>query len=151
MVGGWDGAARSRVAQVCCVLVLGLTIVLAVWSVRLIRSVEERRTDRVSVPSDKRADVVLGTLGESSATALRRARSALAPGDLFALVVDPSTDRSAVGTFRLVAQHYLFPAIETADAEGAKVVVVIGARRDLIPVRFEPLLDAEGVWVGVRR
>jgi hypothetical protein len=152
ITGASIGVARSMLVQVCSLLVLGLAIVVAASGVLLTRDLEARHTQRVLIPSDRRSDVLLGTLVEEpAATAFRRARAVLQTGDRFAIVVAANTDRSTAGMLRLVSQHYLFPAIAVANPAAAHVVVVLGARTGPLPRRFVPLLAVTGAWVGVRR
>jgi hypothetical protein len=160
---GADGAGvhssetRSRplqpiLAAAFAGLALVLVAVLAVSSVVLIKDLDAYHDQRALIPAAARADALLGTtIAEPAATAFRRARATLRPGDRFAVVTSPSLDTSTAGTYRLFSQHYLFPAIAVASPRAARVVVVLGPRHGGPPAGFDPVLDDPGAWVGVRR
>jgi hypothetical protein len=148
---------RPILATVFGVLALVLVAALAVSSLILIKDLDAYHDQREEIPAAARADALLGTtIPEPAASAFRRARAILHPGDRFAVVTSPSLDTSTAGTYtagtyRLFSQHYLFPALAVASPSVARVVIVLGPRAGGAPAGFDPVLAEPRAWVGVRR
>jgi hypothetical protein len=143
---------RPILATVFGVLALVLVAALAVSSLILIKDLDAYHDQREEIPAAARADALLGTtIPEPAASAFRRARAILHPGDRFAVVTSPSLDTSTAGTYRLFSQHYLFPALAVVSPRAARGVVVLGPRAGGPPAGFDPVLAEPRAWVGVRR
>jgi hypothetical protein len=140
--------AFSPTTIVALALMAAFLIVVLAGAVQAGRRIDDlghRRDEAMASHSDP-ADVAGDVAG-----AFRRFRSALRPGEHFALVFASNVGRDQKGFLQLVSLAVLYPAIAVSDPARADAVMVFGGEPPL-PVReaFEPIGVVDGVWVGRR-
>jgi hypothetical protein len=142
----WDRSTVRSLAVVTAVLAFIVVLLIGVVDAgRRVGDLGHRRDEalaRESEPVDVAGDV---------ADAFRRFRPTLHPGDRFTLVFDQTVDRDRMGTYRLVALSYLYPAVATPDGSDADAVMVFGETPPSILARYEEIGVVDGVWLGRRR
>jgi hypothetical protein len=125
-------------------------VALALSTLARTRDYEAERRQRL-VPAESRRDALLGSMvSEPAASALRSARAILSAGQRFAIVVAPGTDRSVEGTHRLVANHYLYPAIAVGDPTKADVLIALFGGDGTSREGWETVFGSGDAWVGRR-
>jgi hypothetical protein len=141
---------REVAVLVCAAAAVALLAWTALSTISRTRDFEAQRRERL-LPAEERPHVLLGSLAsEPSASALRAAERVLGPGDRFALLIPPGIDRSTAGTYRLLANAYLYPAVAVADPSGADVVIgLFGGGAELRQER-ETVFASGDAWVGSR-
>ena len=146
-LGAPGRSSRSIRARATVVVVGGLGALLLLGVVEsAYRIIDlDRRRDEALVSEFELPDVA-GDAGD----ALRRLRPTLAKGDRFALVFGPGVTSDDQGTYRLVSQSYLYPAIATSEPERADAVIVFGAPGPSIRESFGEIDVVNGVWLGRR-
>jgi hypothetical protein len=92
----------------------------------------------------------VGVAGDA-ADALRRFRATLHEGDRFTLVFGRAFDRDQMGTYRLVALSYLYPAVATSNRSEADAVMAFGDVPPPLLSGFEQIDVVDGVWLGRRQ
>jgi hypothetical protein len=85
------------------------------------------------------------------ADAFRRFRATLHAGDRFTLVFGRAFDPDRMGTYRLVALSYLYPAVATSDRSDADAVMAFGDVPPSLLSEFEQIDVVDGVWLGRRQ
>jgi hypothetical protein len=142
----WDASIVRRVAVVAAVTAFVVVLLIGVAQAgRRVGDLGHRRDEALasrSEPVDVAGDV---------ADAFRRFRATLHLGDRFALVFGDTVDSDRMGTYRLVALSYLYPAVATSDRADADAVMVFGEPSPSILADYEEIDVVDGVWLGRRR
>jgi hypothetical protein len=135
-----------RVGVVAAVLAFVVVLLMSVadaWS--RVGDLANRRDEALaghSEPVDVAGD---------AADAFRRFRATLHEGDRFTLVFGPDVAPDRMGTYRLVALSYLYPAVATADRADADAVMAFGDVPPSLLSGLEEIDVVDGVWLGRRR
>lgn len=142
----WDGSTVRRVAVVTAAAAFLVVLLIGVWDAgRRIGDLGHSRDEALArhfEPVEVAGDV---------AGAFRRLRATLHAGDRFALVFGDTVDRDRMGTYRLVALSYLYPAVATSDPSDADAVMVFGDPPSSILGDYDEVDVVDGVWLGRRR
>jgi hypothetical protein len=143
----WDGSSARRVAVLAAVTAFLVVLLMGVADLgRRVNDLAHRRGEAFAGRYEPLVDV-----GGEVADAFHRFRATLDPGDRFTLVFGEDVDGDRVGTYRLLALSYLYPAVATSNASQADAVMVFGEPPPSILADFEEIDVVDGVWLGRRR
>jgi hypothetical protein len=133
---------------------VGVVTAVVAFAVLLLMSVADAGR-RVGELGDLRDEALAGrsepvNVAGDVADAFRRFRTTLHGGDRFTLVFARAFDPDQMGTYRLVALSYLYPAVATSDRSDADAVMAFGDVPPSLLSGFEEIDVVDGVWLGRR-
>jgi hypothetical protein len=142
----WDGSTVRRIAVVAAATAFVVVLLIGVAeAVGRVGDLGHRRDEALA----NRWEPV--EVAGEAAGAFRRFRAALRAGDRFTLVFGDTVDRDRMGTYRLVALSYLYPAVATSDLSDADGVMVFGEPTPSVLEDYREIDVVDGVWLGRRR